>query len=134
MSGPWSERAHAVIYVVDDNEAVRNGLKLLLEVNGFCAAAFASGSDLLAAIRADAGTTVAGCLLLDLHLPGLNGAELQERLRAKGLEIPTILMTGQPHGPQAARARAAGVTEIMPKPIDGTALLTTIHQLLPRPD
>lgn len=131
MSGITSQQTRPLVYIVDDDEAVRTSLKLLLETHGLRTRPFASCADFLAAVPVDVDSPPGGCLLVDAHMPGMNGADLQEHLRAAGRDIPTILMTGQPHGPLVARALAAGAREVIAKPIDGQELLSRINQLLP---
>ncbi|MCH8505046.1 MAG: response regulator, partial [Ectothiorhodospiraceae bacterium] len=119
MSETISQQTSPLVYIVDDDEAVRASLKLLLETHGVGVRTFASCADFLAAVRGEGDSPPASCLLMDAHMPGLNGADLQEHLRAAGRDLPTIVMTGQPHGPLAARAPGAGARDIMAKPHDG---------------
>ncbi|MCC5857630.1 MAG: response regulator [Ectothiorhodospiraceae bacterium] len=133
MSGITSRQTRPLVYIVDDDGAVRTSLKLLLETHGLRTRRFKSCADFLAAVPVDIDDPPGVCLLVDAHMPGMNGADLQEHLQASGRDIPTILMTAQPHGPLATRAQAAGAREVIAKPIDGQDLLSRINQLLPTP-
>jgi len=81
----------ALIYVVDDDVSVRNGLDNLLRSAGFTVQTFSSAQEFLASARSD----VPSCLLLDVQLPGLSGLDLQQELAKSGIEIPIIFITGQ---------------------------------------
>jgi FixJ family two-component response regulator len=90
---------HATIFVIDDDDAVRDSLRMLLESEGFVVHAYASCAEFLGGRRPDGSS----CLLLDVHLDGMSGLELIDRLEQDHIEIPTILMTGMP---DAATRRA----------------------------
>jgi RNA polymerase sigma factor (sigma-70 family) len=117
-----------LIFIVDDDDAVRDSLTLLLGLRGHATRSFASGEDFLLAIDSRAG----GCILLDLRLPGIDGLEVQAELAARGIHLPIILLTA--HG-DAATARAAlksGAFDFLEKPVDDTALRTIIEAALSR--
>jgi two-component system response regulator FixJ len=82
----------ATVFIVDDDEAVRGSLKLLLKSLNMSAEAFASAQEFLAAFDPRRG----GCLVLDIRMPGMSGLELQEELNARGAMLPIIFITG--HG------------------------------------
>lgn len=120
-----------MIFILDDDEAVRDSLQVLLECEGLAARAFASGREFLDAVRPQAGD----CVLLDLHLPGLGGLDVLEGLRRRGEDVPVIVLTGHPSPAARSRAAAAGALAFVEKPYRADALLDLIHQALrPPPD
>jgi FixJ family two-component response regulator len=117
-----------VIFIVDDDDAVRDSLALLLGLRGYATRSFARGEDFLAAIDGSAG----GCILLDLRLPGIDGLAVQTELAAREIRLPIIMLTA--HG-DAATARAAlksGAFDFLEKPIDDAALRSIIEAALVR--
>jgi FixJ family two-component response regulator len=115
-----------VIFIVDDDDAVRDSLTLLLGLRGYATRSFARGEDFLSAIDSRAG----GCILLDLRLPGIDGLAVQTELAARAIHLPIIMLTA--HG-DAATARAAlksGAFDFLEKPIDDTALRSIIEAAL----
>lgn len=112
-----------IIYIVDDDEAVRDSMRTLLESYDFNVRDFESGSDLLE----DGGLSRCDCLLLDLHMPAMNGLELVEALRARGLATPAILITGKGDTLLAPRLAAAGVSVILYKPVSSDELFHAIE-------
>jgi FixJ family two-component response regulator len=115
-----------LISVVDDDESVREALEDLLHSAGLEVATFASAEEFLGSGR----LRTAACLILDLHMPGMGGLELQERLARDGHRIPTVILTA--HGDDDTRTRAlgAGAVAFMPKPFDGEALLRAVEAAL----
>jgi len=99
------------VAIVDDDEAVRDSLRLLLEVIGQRAECFASAREFLSVDIADVA-----CLLLDYQMPGMSGLELAERLQANGEMVPILLMTGMPSPRIVARAARLGITRVVEKP------------------
>src|SRR5437016_2304408 len=92
------------VYVVDDDEPVRDGLSGLLEVGGYLCRTFASAQEFLKA----APTLRAGCLIADIRMPGMDGLELQQQLVERALRFPLIVVTGHGDVPLAVRAMKAG--------------------------
>ncbi|MSP50646.1 MAG: response regulator [Alphaproteobacteria bacterium] len=115
-----------VIYVVDDDEAVRDSLQALLESKGFATAAYASAEAFLEAYRPGP----ADCALFDLRMAGMDGISLLERLRADGRRLPVILITGHGDVPAAVRAMQAGASDFIEKPYASEALLASIARVL----
>jgi FixJ family two-component response regulator len=106
-----------VVYLVDDDEAMREGLSEQLKAQGRHVAAFATAEEFLDYIRTD----MVACLILDVNLPALSGLELQERLRSSS--APSIIfISGQSDIPTSVRAMKAGAIEFLEKPIDLDAL------------
>ncbi len=114
------------VIVVDDDEAVRDSLCFLLDAAGYRCRAFASGAALLAAPPGAA----AGCLLLDVRMPEIDGVTTLERLRAAGFRLPTIIMTGHADVPLAVRAMKAGARDFIEKPFSDGAILAAVAQAL----
>ncbi len=111
-----------VIYVVDDDPSVRRGLTRLLKAAGFKVRAFASGNEFL-----DHGRpSESDCVVADVHMPGLNGLELQQALLADDMCVPIILMTGRDDEVARTAARSAGAAGFLTKPFDDQALIDTI--------
>lgn len=98
--------------IVDDDSAVRESLRFLLDVSGYPSAVFESAEDFLA--RHDR-TSLAG-LILDHHMPVVTGLDLVARLRASGDGLPVLLITGSPSPAIVARAESLGVTQVVEKP------------------
>ena len=103
------------IFVVDDDPAVTKALSRLLRVKGWRVETFASAEAFLAAREPDA----AGCLVLDVNLPGLDGLALQQRLRETGEDLPIVFLTGHGDIPMSVRAIKAGAADFLTKPVAG---------------
>lgn len=115
----------ATVFLVEDDAAVRDSLVLLIEMAGWPVAAFANARDFLAAYDA-----AAGCLVLDVHLPGMSGTELHETLIENGTSLPTIFLTGHAAEPISDDARSRGVVAVFPKPCDPDQLIDAIASAL----
>jgi FixJ family two-component response regulator len=113
-----------LIHVVDDDEAVRDSMQILLESYGFAVRDYASAVDFLAVNK----TLPVGCLLLDLHMPGMTGLELLEILRARGFDCPVILVTGRSDSQLRERASRAGAIALLDKPVDDDLLLGALNR------
>jgi len=111
------------VFVVDDDDAVRDSLKTLLELQSFTVTTFETCQDFLSS-----GSGDAVCLVLDIHLPGMNGFDLMEAMKRMNRGLPTILTTGRCDNAIRDRARALGAVALLEKPIDFTALMTAIHR------
>lgn len=108
-----------VVAVVDDDEAVRDSLRFLLETAGFDVTTFASACQFLTS--PDRATRM--CLLLDQHMPKITGLEMMRRLRERGQELSVALMTGSPSPELTRRAMELGVAEVMEKPLADDVLM-----------
>lgn len=115
------------IFVVDDDDVVRDSLKVLLEARRFAVRDFESAGAFLAHRRA---SPAAGCLILDVHMPKMGGIELLQTLRTGGDDLPVILMTGRPDAAARNQARALGVLAFLDKPIAHPALFAAIDQVV----
>ncbi len=116
----------ATVFVVDDDDAVRQALELLLESVGLAAQTYASAEDFLQGY--DTGRP--GCLVLDVRMPGTSGLALQELLAAKGVDIPIIFITGHGDVSTAVRAMKAHAFDFIEKPFNDQDLLDRIHEAI----
>jgi FixJ family two-component response regulator len=114
------------IAIVDDDEAVREGISALMRSLGFSARVFSSGESFLGSHHLQRPA----CLIADVHMPGMTGLELHDRLVASGSTIPTILITAYVDEKVRAQALNAGVACYLTKPIDENKLLACIHSAL----
>jgi two-component system response regulator FixJ len=120
--------AKRVIYVVDDDPAVRRSLEWLLDAADFRVVPYATAKAFLDV----AGRLRAGCVLLDLRMPEMDGLEVQAQLQQKNAKLPVILMTGQGDVQSAVRAMKAGATDFIEKPYSDEALIAAIEAALKR--
>ncbi len=111
------------VYVVDDDADVLGSLRFLLETEGFDVRTFRSGKALLNAAR----TTGVDCFVIDYKMPDINGIDLAGLLRNRDIAAPIILITGYPDENISSRARAAGVRDILQKPLLDESLVTRIR-------
>ncbi len=115
-----------LVYLVDDDPAVRDSLSLLLRSVGLASQAFPSALAFLEAY--DSGKHA--CLVADIRMPGLSGLELQQRLNEKGAEIPIIFITGHGDVPMAVNAMKSGAMDFIQKPFRDQELLDRINKAL----
>lgn len=118
----------STIFVADDDEAVLDSLRLLLEGHGYAVACFASGEALLKAL--DAPDAAPDCAIVDVRLPGLSGLELQQRLHQRNRDLPVIIITGHGAIDMAVRALKAGAFDFIEKPFDDGRLLDGISDAM----
>jgi FixJ family two-component response regulator len=121
-------RAEHTIFIVDDDEAMRDSLALLVESEGFAARTFGSAIEFLNALD----PTVGGCVLADVRMPGMSGLELLDLLRAKGAPIPIILITGHGDVPMAVAALKSGAADFFEKPFDDAQLIASLRLAIDR--
>lgn len=114
------------VYVVDDDDAVRDGLALLIRSVGLEVETYASAAAFLADLSPDRG----GCLILDVRMPGMSGMELQEELNRMEVSLPIIFITGHGDVPMAVRAMKEGAVDFIPKPFSDQELLDRVHTAL----
>ena len=118
----------AMVFIVDDDVAVRKSLERLIRSAGLGVETFASAQQFLESPRAD----VLSCLVLDVKLPGLSGLDLQKRLAEVNIEIPIVFITGHGDIPTSVRAIKAGAVEFLTKPFRDQDLLDAIQQAIQR--
>lgn len=116
-----------VLYIVDDDPEVRRALARLLRAAGYTTRSFGSASEFLASGEARLS---AGCIILDLAMPGLNGLELQECLTEYGCHRPIIFLTGNGDISKTVRAMKAGAVNFLTKPVDDRELLAAVEEAL----
>lgn len=116
------------VHIIDDDAAVRDSLRLLLDLHGYAPATYASAEDFLAVVSPD--TT--GCVLADMRMPGMSGLELQTALQSRQNGLPVVVITA--HGDVAA-ARTSfknGALDFLEKPVDTQQLLAAVNAALDR--
>jgi FixJ family two-component response regulator len=117
-----------VVFIVDDDEGVRDSLRRLLTSVGLAVEVFATAQAFLTARRPDAP----GCLVLDVRLPGLSGLDLQRELAGADAALPIIFLTGYGDIPMSVRAMKAGAVEFLTKPFREQDLLDALRQAIER--
>lgn len=117
-----------VVFVVDDDEAVCQSLKLLIEDVGLEVRTFSSAPEFLSAHDPEHP----GCLVLDVRMAGMSGLELQSRLKELEIEVPTIIITGHADVPMAVEALKAGAIDFIEKPFRDQVLLDSIQRAIER--
>ena len=116
-----------ILYIVDDDPEVRRALARLLRSAGYTTRSFGSASEFLVSGEARFS---AGCIILDLAMPGLNGLELQEYLSSSGFHRPIIFLTGNGDISKSVRAMKAGAVNFLTKPVDEDELLQAVEEAL----
>jgi FixJ family two-component response regulator len=111
-----------IIAVVDDEEDVRHSLQRLLRAAGFEVLGYASGTEFLRHVTDSAPD----CVVLDLHMPRLTGLDVQGVLKARGLSVPVVILTGNETAETRVAAFAAGVDDYLAKPVDDEVLISAI--------
>ncbi len=114
------------VHVVDDNSAVRDSVRWLVEQVGLRARTYNSGAEFLAAWHHG----MYGCVILDVRMPGLSGLDVQQRLIECGADLPVIMITGHGDVPVAVRAMKSGALEFLQKPFGDQDLLDCINVAL----
>jgi len=117
-----------VVYVVDDDPLVGRSFQRLFKSAGFTVTCFESAEDFLQACPADAR----GCLLLDVHMPGLDGFDLQHELDTRNIFLPIVFITGEGDIPMSVKAMKAGAVDFLPKPCDDSTLLEAAREAIAR--
>jgi RNA polymerase sigma factor (sigma-70 family) len=117
-----------VIHVVDDDPSFRKAISRLLTTSGYSVVAYQSAAEFLVKPLAEGP----GCLLLDVHMPGLTGTELQAHLSASGSSLPIVFLTGQGDIPTSVQAIRAGADDFLTKPVSRKVLLASIERALSR--
>jgi len=111
------------IAIVDDDSGVRQALERLLRSTGYAVTTFASGEEFL-----ERGCSmIVDCLVLDLHLGGITGVELEEALNSRGIGLPVVFITAHDHGSVRFRLEQAHAGAVLQKPFDDEALLEAIR-------
>ena len=116
----------STVFVVDDDQAMRNSLKWLIESVGVPVESFASADEFLAAYQPGHS----GCLVLDVRMPGMSGLDLQEYLVEHNIQIPAVIITGHGDVPMAVRAMKSGAIDFIEKPFNDEVLLDAIRRAI----
>ncbi|MEJ2767956.1 oxygen response regulator transcription factor FixJ [Mycetohabitans sp. B46] len=127
MSSPVTTQQETV-FVVDDDEAVRDSLRWLLEANGYRVQCFSSAEQFLDAYQ----PSQLGCLILDVRMSGMSGLELQEKLIAENAALPIIFVTGHGDVPMAVSTMKKGAMDFIEKPFDEAELRQLVERMLER--
>ena len=123
-----SPEGDAVVYLVDDDASVLRSLQRLLGAAGFSTSAFDSPEKFLAAV----GPASAGCAVLDLAMPGIDGLSVQQALAERGCTLPIVFLTARGDIPATVRAMKHGAVDFLTKPVDAEPLLAAIDAALAR--
>lgn len=116
--------AERMVHVVDDDESVRRSVGFMLKTSGYRVQTYPSGVELLKEAKALA----AGCILLDIRMPEMDGLEVYEALKERGVVHPVIIMTGHGDIPLSVRAMKAGAIDFIEKPFEKAVLLEALEQ------
>lgn len=119
---------HPTVFIIDDEPAIRESLSRLVRAAGLRVECFDGAGAFLSAYRDGRP----GCLVTDVKMPGMNGLELQERMRSEGISIPTIVLTGYGDVAGAVRALKGGALDFLQKPYEPDVLLVRIAEALER--
>lgn len=120
--------ANPTVYIVDDDGAVRDSLKILLESAGYAVRSFASGHDVLDQVP----SLAPGCLIADVRMPEIDGLTLQSRLAELQIDLPVVVITGHGDVAMAVRAMKAGAVDFVEKPFSEEAILESVRLALSR--
>lgn len=112
------------VFIVDDDQEVREAIELLMDSVGLSTRSFASARDYLD----DFDPSLPGCLVLDIRMKGMSGLDLQQRLGAEPLHPPIIVITGHGDVPMAVRAIKSGAVDFIEKPFNDQVLLDAVHR------
>jgi two-component system, LuxR family, response regulator FixJ len=112
-----------IVHLVDDDDSVRRSVGFMLKTSGHQVESYSSGVELLKQAKA----LDAGCILLDIRMPGMDGLEVQETLRQQGVTLPIIIMTGHGDVPLSVRAMKAGAIDFIEKPFEKQVLLAALE-------
>lgn len=126
MADKSSTPNDAFVYIVDDDESVRRSVARLIRSAGYQVATFDSANAFLSHRPVDAPS----CLILDIHMPGLTGMDLQEALTSAGLSLPIIFVTGVADVPITVQAMKRGAQDLLTKPIEAEDLLAAIRNAI----
>jgi FixJ family two-component response regulator len=120
------KEAEPIVFVIDDDRMVREGLQSLIKSVSLRVETFSSAQEFLTAKRPDAPA----CLVLDVRMPGLNGLDLQRKLSDADVHIPIIFITGHGDIPMSVRAMKEGAQEFLTKPVRGQDLLDAVQKAI----
>jgi two-component system, LuxR family, response regulator FixJ len=116
--------ARRLVYLVDDDDAVRRSASFMLRTSGFDVEAFSSGVEFLKHVK----QAEPGCILLDVHMPGMDGLEVQRELNTQGVTMPVIVLTGHGDVNVAVTAMKAGALDFIEKPFEKAVLVSALEE------
>jgi FixJ family two-component response regulator len=123
---PSNNSDQPVVLVVDDDAGMRSAIRRLLIAAKLNVELYESGAELLAQARLDRP----GCLILDMHMPGMNGLEVQAALNQRQVELPVIFLTGMSDIPIAVAAMREGAADFIEKPFDNDSLIARVRRVI----
>ena len=115
-----------IVYLVDDDEAIRRSAGFMLKTSGFKVTSFASGLDLLK----ESKELPPGCILLDVRMPDMDGLQVQQSLKDRGIGFPVIVMTATHDLETAVQCMQAGAIDYLAKPVDNNRLVSSVRRAL----
>jgi len=118
----------AVVHIIDDDESMRSALDTLFRSVDLQTRCYKSAQEFVESDRSD----VAGCLVLDIRMPGLSGLDFQDKLAELGIELPVVLMTGHGDIPMTVRGMKAGAVDFLPKPFREQDMLDAVSAAISR--
>ncbi len=118
------------IHLVDDDEAIRRSVSFMLRTSGYLVKTYPSGVEFLGVAK----DAVTGCILLDIRMPEMDGLEVQQALKERGVLMPVIIMTGHADVNLAVQAMKAGAVDFIEKPFEKTVLISAIEEGFARID
>ncbi|AJP57236.1 DNA-binding response regulator [Pandoraea vervacti] len=134
MTTPNINTDQETVFVVDDDEAVRDSLRWLLEANGYHVRGFGSADDFLRfcadVTQSNRPSNLVGCLILDVRMPGMSGLELQDALIEQNINLPIIFVTGHGDVPMAVETMKKGAMDFIEKPFDEAELRLQVEKML----
>jgi two-component system response regulator FixJ len=113
-----------IVYIIDDDRDVRNSIAFMLQTDGLASRAFGAGQEFIATWK----DLRPGCLLLDIHMPSMDGFELLARLREQGCLWPIVVMTGHGEADLGTRAIQSGARDFIEKPFESDLLLHCLRR------
>jgi two-component system response regulator FixJ len=114
------------VFIIDDDPAICRSMTMILQAHGMASRTYPAADEFLA----EFDPASAGCILLDLRIPGMNGEALLRTLRKGGAEIPVIIVTGHGDVPAAVRTMRLGVVDFLQKPVDHAVLMERVREAL----
>ena len=117
-----------IVHVVDDEEAIRRSIGFMLKTSGFAVHSYSSGDDFLAAVK----SAEVGCVLMDIRMPGMDGLEVHEEMRRRGITLPVVVLTGHGDVNLAVRAIKGGAVDFIEKPFEKATLIHAIEDAFRR--
>jgi two-component system response regulator FixJ len=122
--------ANRTIHLVDDDEAIRRSVSFMLRTSGYLVKTYVSGVEFLGVAK----DAVTGCILLDIRMPDMDGLEVQQALKERGVLMPVIIMTGHADVNLAVQAMKTGAVDFIEKPFEKTVLIGAIEEGFARID